>query len=231
MEKAVAYNNAGVTFLEAGNPKAAWELFKGALEVKLAREKTLDFSETRPYESGSFAMRAEKRLSELEDLLVDPSSEGCAIPQRCRRKIEKVDCVYRPHIYARPFRIEEEFYRRNNPEDSQLSSRKASATIIFNLALLDHVCSLSPREAISLYELASSLIVGQSMDALGVALMNNIGIWCFEHGDFNASQRCMEHMSQVIRCVNRFIDEEDCEGVVHNMLWILSPPTTASPAA
>lgn len=115
VERAVDFNNAGVEVLAAGHPRVAWELFKGALEVKLAVERyeteygPLLTTETTaatqkynarlqqqqqqlrveppipPYLSNAFVEQAERHLAVVETFLAHP------VPQHHVQRRDSID--------------------------------------------------------------------------------------------------------------------------------------------
>jgi hypothetical protein len=151
--------------------------------------------------------------------------------------------TYTPYIYACPFVIKDKAASVSDI-DASLSARQASAAIIYNLALVDHLHNRYSRQAISLYELATSLLVDEPVDMLGIALINNIGVWCYETGDVSAAQRCMEHLTFLLPTVsgresspaglpetNRCMSEQDHAALLSNISHVLNPPFSVSPAA
>ena len=112
-----------------------------------------------------------------------------------------------------------------------VAARMSSATIIFNLALVDHLSNRFSTQAISLYELASTLISGYPCNTLGLALLNNIGVWCYESGDTTASERCMKELLKLVEKHGDSMDPRERQGVLNNIHWFLNPHFTASPAA
>ena len=130
--------------------------------------------------------------------------------------------LYSPYLYCHPIRLQ---------EDADSSSRRESATIIFNLALVDHMKHRCSEQAVALYELAMTLMTGDTVDILGIALVNNIGVWCYETGDIDGALTCMVHLSSFLSAGSALlVDQEEKEGLNSNILWLTQPPF-ASPAA
>lgn len=249
--KAAEFNNAGVSCFRAGNPRQSWELFKGALEVKLAIERFAE-SESRPEDeplyvdlSGAnrYVARAEQLLLVVSSenisnaSVVDPNSGMNADPSRpeasyrTRKRIggeEHCDIFYTPFLFTKPFPVPDQ--GSASPHEM---ARSTSAVIIFNLALLDHLFNRPSRQTLSLYLLASNLMVGEVVDALGLALINNIGVWCYENDDIEAAQRCLDHLSRILRSPNisQLVDSEARSAVMRNVVYMLSPQGSASAAA
>ena len=111
-----------------------------------------------------------------------------------------------------------------------MSTRKQSATIIFNLAIVDHLKNRLSEQAVSLYELAMTLLAGDVVDLLGISLMNNMGVWCYENGDMDGAMACMAHLAGfMVSCSS--IDQAQKDGIQSNIIWLTYPPSPASPAA
>jgi len=232
LDKAIAFNNTGVSCLRASQPQVAWDLFKGALEVKLAIERSSDAGTTSDSNlSETYVRRAEYHLSRIQQYV----SQSTELYERATTRkhpppMEAIrEAFYEPYLCATPFRIENSM-STSTATSSEAFSRTASATIIFNLALVDHLYNPSSKQAASLYELATSLLVGGEIDNLGIALINNIGVYYFENGDMNAAQRCMEHLSKIMPSCDCF-EEGELRGLQTNIRWMLNPPFTVSPAA
>jgi len=137
--------------------------------------------------------------------------------------MESEDGTYVPFLFSKPMRL---------PTTGTLSSRKESATIIFNLALIDHVKNRSSREAVQLYELAMTLLTGEIVDELGIALMNNIGVWCYENRDHEGTASCIGHLLTFLKSCRNLLDAEQLDGIHANVLWMpMSSSIVGSPAA
>jgi hypothetical protein len=76
-------------------------------------------------------------------------------------------------------------------------------------------------------------MVGEIVDALGLALINNIGVWCYENHDIEASQRCLDYLARILQNPNigQLVDCEGCSAVTRNVIYMLTPRGSASPAA
>jgi hypothetical protein len=143
--------------------------------------------------------------------------------------VTEMSILFEPYLCSNPFSL---------PEDASVSqlhdiqfSRSMTAVIIYNLALLNQVRSRSSRQVMSLYELSTSLLVNNENQRVSIAIINNIGVWCFDNGDNAAAQRCMEHLSKFVSCIGGIVSDDEREGIQRNILWILNPPFTVSPAA
>ena len=237
MERSIEFNNAGVSCVEEGDHKAAWDLFKGALELKLAAERTsMNGGGDGPKQElpkNKYIEKAEaqyaKRKSHPKSLDHSPRSvtylqDNCH-PQRqelSRRQMEWApDVLDSPFLFTHAMRLE---------RDTDMSTRKQSATIIFNLAIVDHLKNRLSEQAVSLYELAMTLLAGDVVDLLGISLMNNMGVWCYENGDMDGAMACMAHLAGfMVSCSS--IDQAQKDGIQSNIIWLTYPPSPASPAA
>jgi hypothetical protein len=255
MDRSVRLNNAGVDCVEEGYHKIAWDLFKGSLELKLAlerRSKPSSEEETGSPSTSSgntehmertdnaYVQRAEEHLFYLEEEQMrrcEEREDGAfhnveeERPSEARGPVATSTdlngdgIIYTPFLYCHPIRLQTE--SSSAPRDS----RRDSATIIFNLALVDQMKHRRSQQAVALYELAMTLLTGDPVDMLGIALVNNIGVWCCENGDEEGAWTCMGHLSNFVRAFGDFIGEEEREGLHSNILWLLNPPFAASPAA
>jgi hypothetical protein len=229
-ERSIEFNNAGVECIEAGNLRMAWDFFKGALEVKLSLERTtVPVPKNQEPETNTYIEQAETHLSNLK--LVESQHPEAALPHgiapcaQSRQAWESFSSdpsLYPPFLFTDPIRL------GTNPE---ISPRKESACIIFNLALVDHLKNRCSEQAVALYELAMSLLTGDNVDFLGIALMNNIGVWCYENGDLDGSLKCMGHLSNFVGACDSEMREDQKDGLQSNILWLAIPPCAASPAA
>lgn len=253
--QAVHFNNAGVACF-CSDPKKAWELFKGALEVKLAIEQTMtsQLPANLPlyYEdllSNPHVQRAQTILeegdegqgenasSEHDNMLMEVTLEEGEAPRtqassttlyKCFSELG--DIFYTPFLFSEPFLIPD--LEAISPSEHQASST-SSASIIFNLALVEHLFNQTSHQALSLYELATSLLAGKNINGLSMALINNIGVWCYENDDIDAAQRCMDYLSRIMRnpCYLEMINTDDQASIRRNICCMLTPRCTTSPAA
>lgn len=241
MERSVEFNNAGVDCTKAGNFKVAWDLFKGALEIKLAHERSGNGAESELELSNGYIIKAESHYANLSKYVPavarDAGYESQAdeeIPSSgsrsstdvdavgTRRRLEDSEPLASPYLFSHPMRI------MPRPDTT---TRRESATIIFNLALVDHLKNRHSAQAVALYELAMTLLTGDNVDLLGLSLMNNIGVWCYENGDNDGALACMSHIANFIGSCGSFINSEQKDGLHSNILWLMNPPFAASPAA
>jgi hypothetical protein len=244
IEKARAFNNAGASLLEAGHGRAAWDLFKGALEVNLASERSSSDQQASHHgEIDTYVRKAEHHIQNLANYRLNntntgtvsilfgyPSMRGGVMPLE-----SSTGCLFDPYISCYPFHIVDEPSVIEGPteltaNDRTMSATRATTMIIFNLALVDHLYNRSSNHAISLYELASTLMVGAEVGPVGIALINNVGVWCYDNEDVTGGLRCMDHLSRVLRVCDPVNDEERAK-LESNIHLMLIPPYSASPAA
>jgi hypothetical protein len=235
MERSVELNNAGVDCISAGHFKIAWDLFKGALEIKLAHERSgIAGADDGSSASNSYIIKAESHYANLDAFVAPEIQEANAMTQGetstlptgalspRRTRLEDSEPMSSPFFFSNPMRI------TARPD---AATRRESATIIFNLALVDHLKNRHSSQAVALYELAMTLLTGDNVDLLGLSLMNNIGVWCFENGDYDGALACMAHLANFIGSCGSFITPEQKDGLQSNILWLMNPPFAASPAA
>jgi hypothetical protein len=232
-QRSIEYNNAGVDCTEAGQHRMAWDLFKGALEVKLTLERIDGSIHSIDSRAGAncYIAKAEDHLCSLKSWALKDSAI-CPRPgirtstsTQSRETWEGFaadSSLYSPFLFTDPIRI---------GTDRRAAPRRESAAIIFNLALVDHLKSRSSDQAVALYELAMTLLTGATVDLLGVALMNNIGVWCYENDDLDGSLKCMAHLASFSCAADCEMGSEQRDGLQSNMLWLTNPPFAASPAA
>jgi hypothetical protein len=268
MEKVTAFNNAGVSCFEKGHPSIAWDLFKGALEAKLALEKcdytrfAADPSKHENYlqlaGNNKYIKRAEYHFCHLDQYgalgteggayeAEESSSMSSSSATQCSETMTS-DGSFAPFLFSRPIRLSpSDINTQIHDYDSSSGLSQAHsecAVMIFNLAMVAHVHGTphsvdhgKTSSTIALYNLASSLVAGQCVSTtLGVALMNNIGCWFFEHDNQDAGQRCMELVSRMLHPGRSSrgrlaLNEQELQGLTSNIVNILNPAHTASPAA
>jgi hypothetical protein len=262
MAKAVTFNNAAVVYFADGRFDLAWALFKGALEVKLVVERSTHDSgciQNDRIVDGMFCIN--QYILKADDILQQHQHQHQKEPEANSRWIDSYGrrpmpptresshnlMFYDLFVFARPFLIPNEYESRIDETADEVINKanSTSAIIIFNLAVVEHLVNGSSSKVSSLYELASSLLVGTPVDLLGIAIINNIGVWCCENDDADTSQRCMEHLSNILTaCYDNGTRMHDNTAVVlsglssreynyllNNISSILSPPGSASAAA
>jgi len=228
----IEFNNAGARCLEAGKAhlvKVAWDLFKGSLEVykQFCRSPSTK-TEVEPSRF-EIIQRAELHLLNIEDIIAPSSDSGSPLETSREASVAslKIGGMFHPYLLRAPFLIDETNIIGGIPQ----SARRIGASIIFNLGLVEQLRSPSSKQVIALYQLATELVGGTESGRLGIALINNIAVWCFANDDLNASQRCLEHLCRMLERGSGFFDKAELSGLVSNIKFLLIPRFFASPAA
>lgn len=229
----------------------ALELFRGALESKLAFERCqrplLDITDHGEVvqrcvtpDLPDCLNRAEMHLVNLDtylsqassvehpsthDVLIARLEEGASVLDD--RMVVPLQCRgYNPFIYASPFPI---------PESESVTTQIASSAIVFNLGLVHQCMSRTSIKTASFYEISAALLasIPETSETLllRIALLNNFGVWSFENGDGDSMRTCMEHLSIAMEEEGSSIDHAIQDGVRSNILWLLTPLNGGSAAA
>jgi hypothetical protein len=252
-DRSAIYNNAGVRVILAnvGNHVAALELFGGALEAKRTTEMTHGApqpqdSTTRPppldcvrraevhlqslssyLTSTSTSSQQALSVGELHEILhqhgssINAGSDMITVPLSSRG--------YDPYLYKIPFRIS---------DDQQESPLLSSSAIVFNMGLVHQMISRTGQKTADFYAIAASILSIPPLlsDTLliRIALLNNLGVWCFENGEGGSMRTCMEQLSIVTseeEAEASALDAGVLAGVRSNIQWLLNPLNGGSPAA
>lgn len=242
-DKALSFNNAGVFMLENGHIGVAWNLFKGSLELYRLVEGTQDqmIVDMAAFSTNPYIVHADGHLKQINNGLIermgatrpDNSTTGNVATQanedtneiEANTSSREVDFVfYSPYIYDKGFCI---------PEVLSAKIGLSSAIVIFNLAMVEQLVNPTSNQAISLYELALSLLVGYPIRAFGVAILNNMGVWRFQNNDIDRAHKCMEMLARAITYLKstKDIGVEEFQAIQRNIRWILTPTCIASAAA
>ena len=239
LQKCVTFNNAGVRCLLAGQLDAACDLFKAALECKYAFETGLD---SHCIQSGPAALmhRAESYLQNLESVLQEEfdwasstSTENPGSTLTSTATDRRLDGSPRAlHLCTIPILIDERCFQGVDAlQRDTIESRTASATIIFNLGVLEHChCPGSPQTS-TMYELALLLVSISNVSQLVLSLVNNIAVWRFESGDTRYAQVFMGFLSRLLDEHPRSIPAKLRTRLESNVHQVLPYSFYASPAA
>jgi hypothetical protein len=216
--------------------------------VQLAFQRTAESNPNRnaatthetSHAAKTYVQRAQTHLQNLQAHLDPNSSNDVEVSFGLRSSMshhlggtEVLAGYFEPFLFTRTFRVPEEVATetaKTGVIDSAIA-RMSSSIIIFNLALVDHLSNRFSSQAISLYELAGTLVAGHPCNTLGLALLNNIGVWCYENGDTTAAERCMKELLNLVRAHGDYMDPRERQGVMANIHWFMNPHFTASPAA
>jgi hypothetical protein len=247
-DRSAIYNNAGVRVLlaDVGNHVAALELFGGALEAKRTTELTQGAPEgpTRPRPPLDCVRRAEVHLQSLSSYLTASASQQALSVGELREILPQhgstnagSDMIivplssrgYDPYLYKIPFNI---------ADDQQESPLLSSSAIVFNMGLVHQMISRTAPKTADFYAIAASILSIPPLlsDTLliRIALLNNLGVWCFENGEGDSMRTCMEQLSMVTseeEADATAIDASVLAGARSNIQWLLTPLNGGSPAA
>ena len=248
-DRSYLFNNAGVRMMGEGNFVVALDFFRGALESKLAYERT----------NGPFGnVNAAQPLLLLNQRCVTPSSdegdspEMESDPQPPPEPEPNIDSEGEPRISPAPDTSNNDDMSTPVPAESRgyqpflfrhpfelpdglTSTERTSATIVFNLGLVHHLQSRTSERAAAFYEISAALLATEpdspASTLIKIALLNNFGIWCYENGDGESLRTCMEHLSAVVERISFPLSPDVARGVHANVQWLLTPPNGGSPAA
>jgi hypothetical protein len=263
-------NNAGVLILQSDEAKyhydVALDLFRGALETKLA----LEFAQRIPIATTGAPRNDLTFLQEVIERQVYPSPEATDVIQRAVVHLDHLNLYlaptpkppdfdasrlptetvhnlqlsfapssafvpplssqgYQPYLCTFPFFV---------AEDSAFSA-VASSVIVYHLGLVHQLMERHSVKASDFYTISASLLASEVQTRatilLRISLLNNFGVWCFENGDGESMRVCMEHLSTALQGEENedscLIEAEVVANIRRNILWLLTPPNGASPAA
>jgi hypothetical protein len=270
---ATHFNNAGVIILQSDEAKyhydVALDLFRGALETKLALEFAHRFPiATGAPHGGDLTLLQEQEILERQ---VFPSPEATDIIYRAVVHLDHLN------LYLTPTPKPPDFHESSHPqtetvhslqlllapshavvpplasqgyqpylctfpffvaEDSALSA-VASSVIVYHLGLVHQLMERHSVKTADFYTISAALLASEvqarATILLRISLLNNFGVWCFENGDGESMRVCMEHLSTALQGEENedgcLIESEVIASIRRNILWLLTPPNGASPAA
>lgn len=226
-ERAREYNNAAVVCMQTNYFKVAWDLFKGALELHLAHEKS------RADKDGSFHLtQVSKDFIERADAHYQRCIAS-GMMQSCPPGL--VECHGEDENFCHLFLFRNPINIPNNLP-TPVASSFAGLSIIFNIALIEQVRNPSSLQSIQLYKLAASLLTGNELEAhLEVAIMNNTGVWYHESGDTSQAEKYMRNLSRIVESLPEDSpvrkSSRSYGGIIFNLTWFRNPRYRVSPAA
>jgi hypothetical protein len=261
-DRSSIFNNAGVSILlmENGNENVALELFRGALESKLAFERRQlvidEFAANRhdlpqcpsPLSEGSpelmmgsarpdCLVQAEMHVQNLETYLscAAPTEPSTGSTADSSTTADGMISVPRQSRGYDPFLYKTPMQIPDGSRWAQLTS----SMIVFNLGLVHQMVSRESSAAAVFYEIAVSLLPHMASTSpdellLRAALLNNFGVWCFENGDGECMRICMEQLAIAMEEFDRelvALDTTTLQGLRLNVQWLLTPLNGGSPAA
>lgn len=221
-------NNAGVVYMRCGQFQVAWDLFKGALELHLARQKQRANSNVRPsHTAEAFILRAKDRYNRFVSSRM--ASHGETTPSVLIEGHGEDDYFCHFFLFRNPIKIPRDFR-----EDS-LKACFSGLIIILNMALLEHYRNPSAKQSMSLYRLAASLLTGRSPAEASIELiiMNNVGVWHQQNGNVSIAEKYMERAAKAAQTLSSDspFTLEEWQGIQFNLQWFAAPRFKISPAA
>lgn len=191
MDRSLAFNNAGAQALSHGHSSVALELFRGALETKLAHERLNppppepSMEEEYDYEDEEYYGHEEGMAGGLYDKGAQPESppERCVTPEcvvRAENHLSRMDeytiqnATDESHPTSEPPSdspavpyesrgFDPYLYELpfHLPSNGTASTQLTSAIIVFNLGLVHHLASRTSAKAAAFYEIAAALLAGE----------------------------------------------------------------------
>ena len=194
MEQTKTFNNNAIAFLGAGYLDEDKDLFRAALETKIAHDKAdlegcADRHENTRCVTPECIFLAEYHLNNRSACLSKPktapgssrtlSAGGFSLMSGVSPDGGPAPTV---HLFSRPFAIADEDF-----EEVQYGS----AVNIFNLGLVHQLQNRSCTKARAFYEVAASLLATEAWDEhsaiLRAAVTNNFAIWGYQNNEMYAA--------------------------------------------
>jgi hypothetical protein len=158
------------------------------------------------------------------------------IPQ-CLRLFELQDDRW--FVYNHPLALSKDC-KLANPADLEMTICIASATVLFNFALLWHCQGIKTGQGLplerarQLYELVVTVLENMESDeempgVLECLAWNNLAHIHYELGDHAQSQSCNDHVAEILLStgchLEAYLDSMDAEDVRFNMEYVRCPST------
>jgi hypothetical protein len=243
MDLSMRFNNAGVRMLDAGQQVIAMDLFRGALESKLAYERTHrperpDYiASTKRCVTPDCVTTAEEHLVN-EDKYVhhEPVAFSLATPMVTEDNFlpgkgnvpktppalfesepENPTLIRQSGDYllvAKPFALP-------LSDCSRTSTQKRSAIIVFNLGLVNQLADASSSKAAAFYEISASLLANElyfpHSNLLRIAILNNFAVWSHAYGDEQSKRASYELLINALAESSSSLDQTVRKAVQVNM--------------
>jgi tetratricopeptide (TPR) repeat protein len=228
-EQVRTFNNAGVSYLEAGYLDPARTLFKEALRVlKLENDEEDgpgDNNDCREQHVYLMDERITELLDQLEQCLEQPCQELSAWFNDDARE--------RPFICKRLFRIPLSTLPRAQAQRGSLEEQETCVILLYNKALADHLKNRRSPQVFSLYKIATAVVEEETLPNLAIAIYNNMAVWCLENDtDEERAKQYLQALPSLLVSAGSSLNEGDREGFMSNIMWILTPVSAVgSPAA
>ena len=226
-------NNAGADCMRLGRVQVAWDLFKGALELHLAREKKrADPNVTLSGTAQGFISQAKNRYNAFLSMRMANNDEVSPSALIDLHGDDENFCHF--FIFRNPIKIPTEL--PSNALEGSLSACLSGLIIILNMALLEHYRNPWSKQSISLYKLAASLLMTKSSmeAALHLVILNNVGIWHQQNGYISLAENYMARAAKVAETLpidDSSFTPEEWHGIIFNLQWFAAPRFKVSPAA
>jgi hypothetical protein len=249
--RATKFNDVGNSYFRRKDYRAAWDLYKASLEDILSIERAAkqrfeaqgesNLPECNPYIQKAESMLAASNIPSTDSIEDAILYVGSITETNRREVVSKFDF----YIYSIPFHIRSEKFVSPNLSH-QAYRQLQSAKVIFNLAMVEQTLDRKSDNVVSLYKLASTLLDNSEDSILvWIAMLNNMGVWCYHNGDYDASQCCMEHLLPKFHQAKEEFERTDSlknsvshldlqmayRMMAHNIKIVLRPPGAASAAA
>jgi hypothetical protein len=243
--------NAGARLLSTNNADEllliALELFRGALELTLHRggaaASVMDGQVPADTTSAASTViqRAALHLQNLHFYL-NPSHKTVTDRVDCGLEehgmivvVPPRDRGYEPFIYKMPYFV---------PEDQPFCLTLLSCAIVYNIGLVHQWMDRDSPKTGKFYTIAAMLLMNDPLLAvdyhgtlhLRLALLNNFGVWCYEHGVGDSMCTCLEHLASALDREEQtdrdsFVGTSLMQCLRFNIQWLLTPLHGASAAA
>jgi hypothetical protein len=248
----VLFINAGARLLSTAHADEllliALELFRGALESKLALQRggAASVMQGQAPDTAAASNAIERATLHLQnlDFYLSPSHktvtnhvDGGIDGQRMSSvtTVPPRERGFEPFVCKMPYFI---------PEDQPVSITLLSCAIVYNIGLVHQWMDRHSPKTAEFYTIAAMLLMNDPVLAadyhgtlhLRLALLNNFGVWCYEHGVGDSMRTCMEHLAMALdRQEQKGRDSIVDAGLVQcfrfNIQCLLAPLNGASPAA
>ena len=209
MEQTRVFNNSAIQILEAGYLDEAKDMFRAALETKLAHDRSElegcnggEGSTVQRCVTPECVFLAEYHLSNRSSYISKPKRSPGSLSTLSRGGFTVCSGTSSPqtlgpsptvHLFSKAFAMEDADF-----EDVQY----ASAINVFNLGLVHQLEDRSCTKARTFYEVAASLLALDSWDEhsalLRAAVTNNFAVWAYQNGQFFVSRAAFMELGRMV---------------------------------
>ena len=213
--------------MQCGQLQIAWDLFKGALELHLAHEKyRVNPNGGLSKMAKNFISRAYDRYNEFISSQKNDDEKMTPFVVTGGHGEDESFCHF--FLFRDPIKIPDDFL------EDPIKSYLPGLIIILNMAILEDYKNASSTQALSLYQLAASLLSGSSAEVqYELIIMNNLAVWHQHSGDVSVAEK---YMRRVALIAYKF-PSDPCftpvvwDGIAFNLQWFAAPRFKISPAA